>query len=293
MRILRFDPEVSRPLAEHGSSARISGLAHVRAGALHVLHVPPGGKVGRHPAAVEQFLCVLAGAGRLTGGDGRQRNLPSGYGAVLEPGEEHEFSSEVGATVLCLEGDFSTVAFAVTREIVVVDYDTSWPGAFEEIVAYVWPAVREVAVRIDHVGSTAVPGLAAKPVIDADVVVKDATVVEPVIERLSQVGYRWRGELGVAGREAFAAPEDPALPHHHLYLVVDGSRPHLDHVLLRDLLRGDPDARRRYGELKRANAVAAEGEIDAYVSAKAALVAKLLTRARAERGLEPVEYWTG
>jgi GrpB-like predicted nucleotidyltransferase (UPF0157 family) len=74
--------------------------------------------------------------------------------------------------------------------------------------------------------------------------------------------------------------------------VVDGSKAHLDHVLLRDLLREDPDARNRYAVLKRANVTTAAGDIDVYVAAKASLVAELLTRARAERGYPPAEYWT-
>lgn len=70
-----------------------------------------------------------------------------------------------------------------------------------------------------------------------------------------------------------------------------GSKAHLDHVLLRDLLRVDPEARRQYGELKRANVELAQDDMDVYVAAKAGLVAELLTRARMEQGLEPVSYW--
>ena len=93
------------------------------------------------------------------------------------------------------------------------------------------------------------------------------------------------------GREAFKPVQDDGLPAHHLYLVVEGNRAHLDHVLLRDLLREDADACARYAELKRRNVDAAEGDMDVYVAAKAALVAELLTRARAERGLPPETYW--
>ena len=125
------------------------------------------------------------------------------------------------------------------------------------------------------------------PIIDLDVVVPTVEDVRPVIERLRSIGYRWRGDLGVTGREAFAPPDPDRPPRHHLYLVVDGNRAHQDHVLLRD----DPDVRARYAELKRANAVRAGDDIDVYVAAKAGLVAELLTRARAERGLPAVTYW--
>jgi GrpB-like predicted nucleotidyltransferase (UPF0157 family) len=109
-----------------------------------------------------------------------------------------------------------------------------------------------------------------------------------VLKRLAGIGYRWRGDLGVKGRESFRPPAEPTLPQHHLYVVVENNRAHLDHWLLRDLLRQDQQARDRYAILKRRNAEQADGDIDAYVAAKATLVTELLTRVRADRGLPPV-----
>jgi GrpB-like predicted nucleotidyltransferase (UPF0157 family) len=147
-----------------------------------------------------------------------------------------------------------------------------------------------VALRIDHVGSTSVPGLAAKPIIDMDIVVAGEDDVRPVIDRLHAIGYRWRGDLGVVGREAFRRPADDGLPDHHLYLVVENSRAHLDHWLLRDRLRQDPDARDRYAALKRRSVELADRDLDVYVAAKAGVVAELLTEARAAGGWPPVAY---
>ncbi len=193
---------------------------------------------------------------------------------------------------MVLEGAFDVWAMSVTRNIVVDEYDPAWPGWFDQVAARVWPAVHDVALRIDHVGSTSVPGLAAKPIIDMDIVVASDDHIEPVIERLAGIGYRWRGDLGVEGRQAFEAVDECAPPAHHLYLVVEDNTAHLNHVLLRDLLRQDATARERYAALKRANVDLAAGDTDVYVAAKAALVAELLARARAERGFAPVEYWT-
>ena len=206
-------------------------------------------------------------------------------------GEEHEAGTDTGLTAVIVEGSFDVWALGVTAEIIVSDYDPAWPEWFERVCDKVWPAVSDVAVRIDHVGSTSVPGLAAKPIIDMDIVVASDQDVQPVIERLASIGYRWRGDLGVEGRQAFKPVEEEGLPRHHLYLVVEGTKAHLDHVLLRDLLREDPDARRRYAILKRVNVTAATGDMDVYIAAKATLVAELLTRARAERGYPLVEYW--
>ena len=71
------------------------------------------------------------------------------------------------------------------RTIVVVDYDPAWPAAFERLRAAIWPAVRAAADAIEHVGSTAVPGLAAKPIVDLDIVVRSGAEVPAAIARLA------------------------------------------------------------------------------------------------------------
>ncbi len=296
MRIFRFDPEVSIPISNFGSRFRIGPLTgpDCRLG-VAVVHLPPDGLIGRHPAVAQQLLAVVAGSGWVSGPDGVHRPIRSGYAALWLAGESHEAGTDDGLTAISIEGTFEVRAMSVTQEIVVAEYDPAWLDWFEAVRARVWPAIADVALRIDHVGSTSVPGLAAKPIIDMDVVVASDQQVRPTIERLAGIGYRWRGDLGVTGREAFQPPPDPPagppLPRHHLYLVVEDNRAHLDHWLLRDLLRGDADACEQYGRLKRANVELAAGDIDVYVAAKAAFVAGLLTRARAERGLPPVTYW--
>lgn len=178
------------------------------------------------------------------------------------------------------------------REVILVaPYDPSWPESFDQLCSRIWPAVSDVAIRIDHVGSTAVPGLAAKPIIDLDVVVEREGALPKAIERLEAIGYEWVGDLGILGREAFRSPDSDKLIEHHLYLVVKDNRAHQDHWLLRDLLRSDPKACEHYAALKLENARRAAGDIDRYVALKANLVAELLTRARLERNMTPVTYW--
>jgi GrpB-like predicted nucleotidyltransferase (UPF0157 family) len=286
LRIYRFDEEVSIPISRLGSRFRIGPLtgadSHVR---VQIMHLPAQGLIGRHPAASPQLFAVVAGSGWVSGEDGRRREVKPGYAALWDEGEEHESGSEGGLTAVCIEGEFEVLPLGVIGgPIVVSDYDPAWPEWFERIRAFVWPAVADVARRIDHVGSTSVPGLAAKPIIDLDIVVASEELVRPAIERLARIGYGWRGEMGVVGREAFKAPSGSELPEHHLYLVVENNKAHLDHWLLRDLLRDDADARARYAELKRRNAELADGDLQLYVEAKAELVTELLTRARAERG---------
>ena len=292
MEIVRFDEEVSTPVTAFGSRFSIGPLIGDDSVArVEVIRMPPGGSIGRHPASASQLFAVVVGSVWVSGADGVGRTIEPGYGALWAAGEDHEAHSPSGATAVCIEGHLDVWALAVTGDIEVIDYDPQWPQWFEALCEKVWPAVSDVAVRIDHVGSTAVPGLAAKPIIDMDIVVAERGDVRAVIERLAGIGYRWRGDLGVEGRESFKPPADTSLPRHHLYVVVENNRAHLDHWLLRDLLRHDETARDRYAALKRRNAEEANNDIDVYVAAKAELVADLLTRARAERGLPPVAYW--
>ena len=292
MEVIRFDEKVSVPVSNFESNFRIGPLTGDHSSVrVQVIRLPAGGSIGRQAAKSRQLLAVITGAGVVSGGDGEQRVLQAGFGAVWEEGEEHDASSEGGFTAIGVEGVFELWAFTVTRHIVVEDYDTHWPNWFDAISDHLWPAIEDVALRIEHVGSTSVPGLAAKPIIDLDIVVARAEDISSVASRLAEIGYRWRGDLGVVGREAFAGPADSELPAHNLYLVVENSKPHQDHWLLRELLREDPVAREEYAELKRKNALRAQGDMERYVAMKADHVATLLTRARAERGLPPEVYW--
>ncbi len=291
MEIHRFDAEVSRPIDAFGSGFRLGDLLDVRRARLAVLHLAAGGSIGEHPAAGRQLFAVLEGAGWVSGGDRERRGVRAGEAALWDPGERHAAGSPEGLTALSVEGDFTVLALRVTSDIEVVDHDPEWATSFARIREHLWPAVAHVARRIDHVGSTSVPGLAAKPIIDADVVVASDEDVPGAIEALAAVGYLWRGDLGVPGRESFVCPAGSSLPRHHLYLVVENNKAHVDHWLLGDVLRADPGARDRYGALKRKNAREAGRDVDYYVAAKAAFVADLLAAARAERGLPEAEYW--
>lgn len=161
---------------------------------------------------------------------------------------------------------------------VVTDYDPSWPTAFERIRSRVEPAVSDLHAYLEHVGSTSVPGLAAKPIIDVDVVVRDVTHVRLVIELLGEIGYVHEGDLGVTGREAFHPP--PQGPYHHLYVVVEGSTSHRDHVDFRDYLRRHPHEARRYARRKREIAHLLAIDQKAYVRGKSEIVEQMLDRAR-------------
>jgi GrpB-like predicted nucleotidyltransferase (UPF0157 family) len=160
----------------------------------------------------------------------------------------------------------------------VVEYDPAWPQLFDEISAHLTPAVDGLDVRIEHIGSTAVPGLAAKPIVDVDIVVREAADIAPLVERLAVIGYVHQGDLGVEGREAFACPTDG--PYHHLYAVIEGEPAHRDHIDLRDRLRAHPEDARRYEDRKREVAPLLLVDREAYVEAKSDVIQDILRRAR-------------
>ncbi|MEI7845229.1 MAG: GrpB family protein [Chloroflexota bacterium] len=83
------------------------------------------------------------------------------------------------------------------------EYDTHWPDWFEQIRGHLWPAVWKFATAIEHVGSTSVPGLAAKPGIDIDIIIPGLAGIPLVIHALKGLGYLNRDDLGISGREAF------------------------------------------------------------------------------------------
>jgi GrpB-like predicted nucleotidyltransferase (UPF0157 family)/GNAT superfamily N-acetyltransferase len=173
-----------------------------------------------------------------------------------------------------------------TGYLYIAEYDPAWPVRFAEIEVRLRAAMCGLTAEIEHVGSTSVPGLAAKPMLDIDVVVPTPAEMRSAVERLEMAGYRAKGTRGVPGREAFDQP--PGGPVHALYVVVAGSKPHLDHVLLRDLLRRRPELAARYESVKRANADKLPADSLGYADAKADLIAELLMLARSEAGV-PVD----
>ena len=157
--------------------------------------------------------------------------------------------------------------------IEVVKYDPDWPARFERIRARIAPALGDLAVAIEHVGSTSVPGLAAKPVIDIDVVVADASAIPAAIAALETLGYEHLGDLGVKDREAFRRP--PGSEKHNLYVCPAGGEGLRNHLALRNHLRTHPDAVEAYAALKRRLATDSR-DIDAYVIAKTDLIVSFL-----------------
>ena len=166
----------------------------------------------------------------------------------------------------------------VADPIEVVPYDPTWPAAFASWRTALHRALGATALRIEHVGSTAVPGLAAKPVIDVQISVRDLadeTRYVPAIEALG-VALRSRDATHRYFRPAGSIPRTVQI---HVYQ--SGSAEEREHLLFRDFLRDDADTRAAYAALKRDVAHRYRDDRIAYNEAKSAFILDALERARA------------
>lgn len=166
---------------------------------------------------------------------------------------------------------------ARAEPVVVVPYDGAWPRRFAALRSRLLTALGDLAVAVEHVGSTAVPGLAAKPIVDVDVVIRREEDLFETAQRLSNLGYAHIGDLGVAGREAFRQPPD--LPPHHLYVCVAGTVELQRHLAFRDALRADGELAARYAALKHDLAERYRDDRDAYSEGKTRFIAAALSAA--------------
>ena len=160
--------------------------------------------------------------------------------------------------------------------ICIVGYDAEWPARFRTVAARLHSLLGAHVARIEHIGSTSVPGLSAKPVLDIDVVVRAAADLQPSIRQLEQGGYLHEGDLGIPGREALRCP--PGSERHHLYLLVEGSRELRRHLAFREALRADGALRDEYAALKRALAQRFPDERRGYTSGKSDFIEATLRR---------------
>ena len=163
----------------------------------------------------------------------------------------------------------------ITKHVVVLPYDEQWKQDFLMIKNELVSALGQLAMRIEHVGSTSIEGLSAKPIIDIDVVIKDDTVLEEVISALGAIGYRHEGDLGIAGREAFKYDGKDHLRKHHLYVCPENSPELKRHIAFRDYLRTHPDAVREYSHIKEEGARNYPYDIDKYIEHKTPFIERV------------------
>ncbi|SDB92879.1 GrpB family protein [Shouchella lonarensis] len=153
------------------------------------------------------------------------------------------------------------------RQVIVTPYQTAWIDQFVCEAVRLKHIFANHIVACHHIGSTAVPGLLAKPVIDVLIEVHEPIVrVDELNEAMKQIGYEAKGENGIEGRRYFQKGGDQRT--HHVHVFETGSRDVCRHLAVRDYLRAHPKEAHAYGELKRILAAMHPTNITAYISGK-------------------------
>ena len=163
----------------------------------------------------------------------------------------------------------------ITRKVVVLPYDVAWQSAFEKIKGEIEEAIGDLIIGIEHIGSTSVEGMSAKPCIDIDVIIKDYSVFAAVVEGLKAIGYIHEGDLGIKDREAFQYTDKPYLMTHHLYVCPQYSKELHRHITFRDFLRSNPEAVKKYSLIKEKATKLFPNDIEGYIEYKSPCIEEL------------------
>lgn len=162
-----------------------------------------------------------------------------------------------------------------TKRVIVLPYCERWEQDFAQIRDELQKALGPLALTIEHVGSTAVRGLSAKPIIDIDIVIRDYSLFDAAVSALQEIGYFHEGDLGIAEREAFGYEGKDHLQKHHLYVCPENSAELKRHIAFRDYLRAHPEAVKEYSRIKEEGARLFPNDIEKYIEHKAPFIRKI------------------
>lgn len=165
-----------------------------------------------------------------------------------------------------------------SRTIEVIDYQPVWVDEFYSYAERLRPLLEGLVVGIEHIGSTSVVGLAAKPIVDIDIVISSRVVLEQVLHKLATAGYQHTGNNGVPGREAFKWPNGK---RHHLYVCAVNAPNLHNHLIFRDYLRAHSEVADIYGQLKKRLAQKYRQDAESYSKAKTEFIQQTVETATA------------
>ncbi|MEM7245042.1 MAG: DUF2809 domain-containing protein [Acidobacteriota bacterium] len=175
----------------------------------------------------------------------------------------------------------SGAASGQPREVVVVPHDPAWSTQAEEMARRVRAALGETCTAVHHVGSTSVPGLAAKPILDFLGEVDDLAEVDARTAAMQALGFEALGEFGLPGRRYFRRIDAAGRRTHHVHVFGVGTTEARRHLVFRDYLRAHPEVAREYGELKQELARQHPRDIEAYMDGKDGFIKDVEARALA------------
>ncbi|TQR44301.1 GrpB family protein [Paenibacillus popilliae] len=162
--------------------------------------------------------------------------------------------------------------------VIVTKYNENWSLMFEDEARKIKAIFGDVLIDIHHIGSTSVPGLPAKPIIDLMPVVKDIEKIDAFNEQMTELGYECMGEFGMKGRRYFRKGGDHRTHHVHVFQT-DNKEDIQRHLAVRDYLRAHPEEAAQYGGLKERLARQYPDDIEAYMDGKDSFVKNLERKA--------------
>ena len=166
-----------------------------------------------------------------------------------------------------------------TKRVVVEKWNPQWKYEYEKIVASLGKDIIYNSIKIEHVGSTSVEGMSAKPIIDLDIVIENDKF-EIIKRLLKDKGYEHEGDLGIEGREAFTYSGKEELMTHHLYVCYQDSKELFRHITFRNFLKNNPDLAAEYSKVKEQAVVLYPDDIDKYMEFKSEIIEKIYKKCR-------------
>lgn len=158
------------------------------------------------------------------------------------------------------------------RQVTVIPYDPRWAAWFERSASEVKAALGDNLLAIHHIGSTSIPGIYAKPIIDMLAVARDLRGIDECVERMQRIGYEPMGEFGISGRRYFRRDNSAGVRTEQVHVFAAQSPHVLRHLAFRDFLRARPELAHEYSELKHHLALAHPFDIVAYMDGKDAFI---------------------
>ncbi len=166
----------------------------------------------------------------------------------------------------------------MTQHITVASYDNRWPGMFKYEASQIKAILGSNCAEIYHIGSTAVPGLAAKPIIDIMPTVYDLNAVDITANAFEKIGYEYLGEFGIKGRRYMRKGGDERT--HQIHVFAQSDRENINrHIAVRDFLRSHQDVRKQYAQLKISLAAQYPYDIEGYCNGKDEFVKEMEEKA--------------
>ena len=165
--------------------------------------------------------------------------------------------------------------------VIITEYNRNWPRIYKEEEAHILQVIGDYIEDIQHVGSTSVPGLGAKSIIDIMIGIHKLSLVDKCVQPLHSLGYEYLGEFGIPGRHYFRKPPEALTMHrtHHLHMVETNNDGWKRNILFRDYLRTHPEDAKQYEVLKRALAKQFGSDREGYTDAKTEFIETVLAKA--------------